>query len=247
MTKKIEFFSTIAGLADLFPIVYARNNLPNWVDACRQNYKVAAAKNGGNARFPHTYRCPGIFEILGEGFLVTMPWDVTIETNGDPWNFKWTLPDDELTSLMNVPGVPLINSHAEAASMLPVPPGAMPTIIKIVTPWHVVAPAGVKFLVLPLSYSETFEFEHVPGILDPGLSSEINFLLRWYVLNGVHKIKAGTPIAHIIPISEKSYELICRDATAWDKLWVEKRKFLINFSFTVQRKRLKDAFKAHFG
>jgi hypothetical protein len=105
---------------------------------------------------------------------------------------------------------------------------------------------GLKFLILPVSYSDSFEFEHVPGILDPGLSSEINLQLRWYVTNGVHTIKAGTPVAQIIPLSEKTYQMVCRNATAWDNLWVTKRRFLNNFSFSVQRKKLKDAYEAHF-
>jgi hypothetical protein len=244
--KKIEFFSSIAGIADTFPVVPAKKQLPAWVDVCRQHYKVAV-KQADMERFPHLQRCPGIFEILGEGFLVPMPWDVLIETRGDPQNFKWTVPDEEISSLMNIPGVSIINSHAEAASFLPTPPGAMETIIKISSPWHVTAPPGVRFLVLPLSYSDTFEFEHVPGILDPGISSEINFQLRWYVLNGKYKIKAGTPMAHVIPLSERAYDMVCRDANAWDKLWIEKRKFLINFSFNVQRNKIKEAYNKHFG
>jgi len=90
--KKIEFFSYVQGAADTFPIIHARNKMPTWVDQARQHYKVTAARLKDHGRFPHLYRCPGIFEILGEGYYVTMPWDVIIETKGDPWNFKWTIP-----------------------------------------------------------------------------------------------------------------------------------------------------------
>jgi hypothetical protein len=242
--KKIEFFSYVQGVADVFPIIPARNKMPNWVDQVRQEYKVTAARFKDHGRFPHLYRCPGIFEILGEGYYVTMPWDVIIETNGDLQNFKWTVPSEELSTLMG--GIDLVSPQASDAAMLPTPPGSMSTLIKISTPWHLKSPAGLKFLILPVSYPDSFEFEHMPGILDPGLSSEINLQIQWYVTNGVHTIKAGTPMAQIIPLSEKSYELICRNATAWDNLWVTKRRFFNNFSFAVQRKKLKDAYEAHF-
>jgi len=242
--KKIEFFSYVQGVADISPIIPARNKMPGWVDRTRQHYKVTAAKLKDHGRFPHLYKCPGIFEILGEGYYVTMPWDVIIETNGDPYNIKWTVPSEELATLMG--GIQLVTPHKEASELLPTPPGSLASIVKISTPWHLKAPAGLKFLILPVSYSDSFEFEHVPGILDPGLSSEINLQLRWYVTNGVHTIKAGTPMAQIIPLSEKTYQMVCRNATAWDNLWVTKRRFLNNFSFSVQRKKLKDAYEAHF-
>jgi hypothetical protein len=242
--KKIEFFSYVQGVADTFPVIHARNKMPTWVDQVRQHYKVTAARLKDHGRFPHLYRCPGIFEILGEGYYVTMPWDVIIETKGDPWNFKWTIPSEELSELMG--GIPLVVPHKEASELMPTPTGSLSTIIKISTPWHIKAPPGLKFLVLPVSYPDTFEFEHVPGILDPGVSSEINLQIRWYVTNGIHTLKAGTPIAQIIPLSEKTYEMICRDATSWDNLWVTKRRFLNNFSFSVQRKKLKEAYESHF-
>ena len=242
--KKIEFFSYVQGLADTFPVIPARNKMPQWVSQVRQDYKVSAARLRDNGRFPHLYRCPGIFEIMAEGYYITMPWDVMIETNGDLDNFKWTVPSEELSDLMG--GIPPITPQQAAAALMPIPPGAMSTIIKISTPWHLVAPPGIKFLILPVSYPDTFEFEHVPGILDPGLSSEINFQILWYVTNGKHIIKAGTPMAQIIPLSEKTYDMVCRDATTWDNLWVTKRRFFNNFSFAVQRKKLKDAYEAHF-
>lgn len=240
--KKIEFFSSIDGVADVFPIIPAEDKLPDWVNACRQDFKVKAMQS--NNRFLHTYRCPGIHEILTTGYLVTMPWDVIIETNGDPWNFKWTVPDVELATLMG--DTPIIVPHNETAVHLPVPPNALSSIIKLATPWHIKTPNNIKLLVLPLSYTNTFEYQHVPGILEPALSTEINIMLRWFVKNGTVKIKAGTPVAHLIPLSDEKFNLECRDANAWDKLWIQKRRYLQNLSFSVNRLKLREAYKAHF-
>lgn len=240
--KKIEFFTTIPGLASACPITPARSYAPSWAHAMREDYKRQS--KGRIDRINHTYRCPGIFDLLRTGYLISMPWDIIIETNGDPWNFKWTVPDGTLSELMNE--VPLVQSHSEAAKMLPTPPGAMSTIIKLNTPWHLKAPKDLKFLILPLSYTDEFAYEHVPGVLDPALSVEINLLLRWYKTDGVFKIKAGTPLAHIIPLSGEQYELVCRDADTWDKLWLQKRKFLNNFSFVLRKNKIIEGYNDHY-
>jgi len=238
---KIEFFSYVQGVASACPVLPAKSNLPSWVNQARQDFKVQAVAT--DKKFTHLYRCPGVFEILGEGYLITLPWDIIIETRGDDWDFKWTVPDAELTNLMGGE-IQLAQSHKDNAKWLPTPPGALKTIVKLATPWHVRVPKDVKLMILPLSYSDTHEFEQVPGILDPGISSEINFLLRWYVRNGSYKIKAGTPIAHVIPITERSLVLECRDATPKDLKWVQRLRYLQTFSFAIQRKKIKEAYKS---
>lgn len=239
---KIEFFSYIPGVAETCPVLHAKDRLPSWTVAMRENYKDTVRKT--EARVSHTYRCPGIFEILREGYIMTMPWDVIIETRNDPWHFKWTVPDSTLAELMDP--VPLITSHTEAAKGIPTPLGAMDTIIKFNLPWHVKAPKGVKLLFLPLSYDDNQVFTHVPGLLDPGYSSEINFLLRWYKWQGTYTIKAGTPMAHVIPVTAEHYDMVCREANNWDRFWLEKRKYIFNYSFTPRRKQMKQAYQSHY-
>jgi len=240
---KIEFFSTVPGVSSVYPVIPAKNYMPNWVEKTKEHYKDFI-KHNQTSRQVHIYRCPGIFDILRTGFYVTMPWDVLIETRGDPWDFKWTVPSAELSELMYPH--PLVASHKELARMLPTPPGAMTTVIKLATPWQIKAPKGIKFMVLPLSYSDAWQYEHVPGILDPSDSSEVNFQVWWYETNGPYTIKAGTPIAHLIPITEEDYELVVRDANELDKLWVTKRKYLNNISFMHLRNKLKKAYWSHW-
>jgi hypothetical protein len=129
---------------------------------------------------------------------------------------------------------------------MPVPPGALNSIVKINTPWHIKVPKNIKFIVLPVSDDDQV-FQQVPGILDPSVSTEINFQLRWYKQKGMYRIKAGTPMAQIIPLSEEKFELICRDANAWDNIFLQKRKYLNNFSFVLNRKIMQKVYRKHYG
>jgi len=119
-------------------------------------------------------------------------------------------------------------------------------IVKFNTPWNVIAPKGIKFLVLPIPYPDTFEFESNIGILDPAISTELNIQGYLNISEGEHMIKAGTPLMHIIPLSEKSFDFECRDMNDNDAEWLEKRVYFNIFGFKLNKAKLKDAYNNHF-
>ena len=80
--RKITFFSIIDGVADAFPVAAAREFKFDWVAAVRNSYK-SKMENNKHLRFTHLARCPGIFDLLNTVYIVPMPWDFSIETNGD--------------------------------------------------------------------------------------------------------------------------------------------------------------------
>jgi hypothetical protein len=180
------------------------------------------------------------------GFVVTAWHDTDIESTPDKMTI--TIPDVGLNELLDKRGnTTQIQTAQGVAKYIPKRPWSQKSILKINTPWHVLAPRGVKFMFIPLPYTDQFEFESTIGILDPGISSEVNVQGYWNVGFGKHTIKAGTPLCQIIPITEKSYSMVCRDANKKDELWLKKRKFLDNFSFVLQRNKLKDAYHKHVG
>lgn len=242
--KKIEFFSTIDGVADAVPIIEAKDYTAKWVNSAKQDYIAELKKQTG--RFNHVFQCPGIFDLANYGYIIPMWHDVLIRTNGDPSGFSWMIPADELTDLAGHRD--LIGTHTPGlANYLPKKPGAINAFVKINTPWHVVAPRGLKFLMIPIAYPDSYEFESTIGILDPGISSEINVQLYWNIRNGEHTIKAGTPLAHLIPLSDEKYELVCRTMNDRDKSWIAKRQFFNNFTFKLKRNIVKDFYNKHFG
>lgn len=244
---KIEFFSSIDGVADSSPILEAKDLQQPWFNEARNDYinKLNEA-NGGT--FAHAYRCPGIFDLYKTGFFVTAWCDIRIETNGDPNYYRWTLPNAGLIDLMDeAEKSPIIQEHSfdGVARHLPFPPNTLRSIIKINTPWHIMAPKGMKFMMLPVPYSNDFTFTQSIGILDPAISSAINCQLYWHNLNGSYTIKAGTPLAYIVPITDKKYQLVCRDKNKKDELWLRKNEFLKNFAFTLKRNVMRQSYEKH--
>jgi hypothetical protein len=242
--REIVFFSTVNGVADAFPINYSKNFKFDWVEAVRKDYKEELDKNK-HTRFNHAYRCPGIFDLMGQGFIIPMPWDVSIETRGDGKDFAWSFPSGDLQEIFDSP---LITGHRSdaIAKNLPINPGSLSTIIKLNTPWHIIAPADVKFLMISIPYPDTFEFESAMGILDPGISSEINFQLKWNILDGIYTIRAGTPMVQLIPLTDEKFKLTVRNGTAKDLEWVKKRKYLNNCTIMLKRPMIQNLYKKYF-
>ena len=99
---------------------------------------------------------------------------------------------------------------------------------------------------MPLPYPDSFDYESVTGILDPAESSELNIQLNWYKEEGEVLIKAGTPLMYILPISEKEYNVVSRDATEKEMNWIKKRRYFNSFSFTPIRSKVKTLYEKYF-
>jgi hypothetical protein len=231
--RKITFFTVVDGVADAFPVAHAREFKFDWVTAVKNSYKSKMEKNK-HTRFNHLARCPGVFDLLNTGYIIPMPWDLTIETDGDMLNFAWHMPSKDIEDLFNTP---LVTGHMPngIAEHLPTRPFSLESIIKLNTPWHIISPPGLKFIMIPIAYPDSFEFENVIGILDPSISSEINLQLRWNVTNGIHTIKAGTPMVQLIPLIDEKFQLEVRNQTEKDKQWILKRRYLNNCTFFMNR------------
>jgi hypothetical protein len=234
MNKTIEFFSTINGVYDLFPIVDSKECIPDWM--------YNARKEVSDSREPNITRCPGIVDIFNTGYIVKSWHDIEVICAAD--KITVTIPDKQINDLYGSP--PIQIQHQDGISKhIPKRPWSQKSIIKINTPWHLMAPKGLKFIIIPIPYSEDFVFESSSGILDPSISSEINIQGYWNVPFGKQTLKAGTPIAQIIPLSSEKYNMVCRDATERDMKWVNKRPYFNNFSFLLQRNKIKEAYEKH--
>lgn len=231
--KKITFFSTIPGVAEMFPILPAKEVLPKWLQAARIEHLK------GDKRNQTITRCPGVIDVLTTGFVVTTWHDFDIEITDH--NISLIIPDKVLTEMLEKDSLQ-IQSGDGMAKFIPQRPWSQKSILKINTPYQIIAPKGLKFLMIPLPYTDFFSFESNTGILDPAYSSEMNVQGFLNLGKGTYSFKAGTPIAQLIPLSSESFELVCRDMTPEDEKWKKKRAFFNNFSFVFQRTRVKEAY-----
>jgi len=58
-------------------------------------------------------------------------------------------------------------------------------------------------------------------------------------------MKAGTPIAQLIPLSEKTYDFVVRDKNEKDEQWLQKFKYFNNMAFQYARNLIKKAYNKH--
>jgi len=240
--RTIEFFSTVDGLADACPIIPAKDYTAKWMAAARQDYIEELKMQTG--KWSHIYQCPGIFDLFNHGYIIPMWHDVSIKTNGNATGFSYLMPTDSLEKI--IPSNP-VGKHIDGLDkFIPSRPWSLNNVIKLNTPWNVIAPKGIKFLLIPISYPDSFEFEAAPGILDPGYSSEINLQIHWNILNGEYVLKAGTPMAHLIPLSEENFNMVCRTMNEHDKKWIHKRTFFNHFTFKLKRNLIKEVYYKHF-
>ena len=83
---------------------------------------------------------------------------------------------------------------------------AQPTlgqVVKLETPWRVMAHPDIVILQIPVSYSDDKRFSAPTGIVDPSYSYEINLQLFWHAMDGDEIVTAGTPLCQWIPIPRK--------------------------------------------
>lgn len=238
--EKIEFFSKIEGVADAYPIIPANKFRPKWMSRCKQNYIDNKDRNLPS----HLYQCPGIFDLYNYGFILPLWHDVIIKTQGGQPGFQYVNPSETLSKLLE--GDPVTSQPPDISKWLPKRPHSIEAIVKFNTPWHVVTPKNVKLLITPIAYPDTFEFESSIGVLDPAINTELNIQVFWNVPNGERKLTAGTPIAHIIPLTEKKYDHIIREMTHEDWKFFKKRLFWGTHSFKHKKSLMKDMYKKHF-
>ena len=232
--NKIEFFSTIDGVAETFPIIETKRSMPSWVKVAQQEYKNLPTHGF------HIARCPGIIDVMTTGYVVTAWHDIAIKSN--PGGLETVVPDVQLENLLEKPVVQ-VQSGDSVAKHIPKRPWSNKHILKINTPWHIIS--DCKFIMIPMPYTDQFECESCIGILDPSISSEIN--IQGYV-NGLGEftIAAGTPLAQLIPMSQQNYKLLVRDMNEKDSNWIKKRKFLNSISFSFNKTKVMNAYKKFF-
>ncbi len=235
---KIEFFHHEPSIIESFPIIESKDLKLNWIKRAKEDFQNHVKKGYNNKPgHEHLTRCPGIFDLFKYGYIISLHKDIVIRPKQVP---------NILTPYQRE--VELATFHESSMHLIAKPPWAANFIIKITTGWHVIAPKGVKFLILPIAYPDTFEFTAAIGIFDPATSTQINFPMFW---NGTDKetiIKAGTPLGHLIPLSEKRYQMVQRNMNQQDKDWMDKVSSMHGSTFWpyTTRKKMVDMYNKYW-
>lgn len=229
--KKIEFINEIEGVAQLMPMIPAKQISRPWVDRAHAHFaEIRKNPDWRNSKTIHTARCPGIFTLQRHGWVLRTWQDIEIKTNGDGVDFTWRSPTQIGGDAVGFhPPEQLADYYGEWPST------ALRTVIRINTGWRCIVPKGYYLMEMPVPLVEEHRFTTIPGYFsrEAGPAS-MNVQLMWHVMNGTELIKAGTPIAQYILVPKDQPEMICRDAEKRDGLQLshlyDASKFVKNYA-----------------
>jgi hypothetical protein len=169
--------------------------------------------------------CSGFIDLYKTGFIIPIHSDLILETSGSgDWQVK----------------APIAIEFGEHGRFQYGTAFDNHINLKYVTPWLLREKTGVQFLFTNpmwnnISYWNSLHV--VPGITDFKTSSSSNINVFVNKINQVIHINAGTPLAHVIPLSDKKLKIKCHlvDQKEYDRLDIN----LSYFSFTNKRKEFK--------
>lgn len=235
---KVKFYSSIPGVIENYPIIKASSYKRKWTYNAAEAFKETT-KNLQNYQNTLTgvVKCPGVFDIMNSGWIVTAWCDFIIDVNRDYNTINWHVPPmmQSVTSGddFNKPIITFISTQNPAMS-IPICGDDNHCLVKIHTPWTAEIPKGWSLLVLPVSYSDETRFKATEGILKPADHIEINPQLYWKVIHGTELVKAGTPLCQIIPVKDNDIDFECLDFS--DEQRLNQKKMYFKRASTYVRK-----------
>lgn len=186
MIKKhinIDVYTTFQELIDAFPFEYASNNLPSWF----KNLKTPIKKDVSDA---NVKMCPGITELYNNSIILYATQDYDIEIFNGQVNVETP----------NVYGAETHSLETQAS-------GAWPGYVnvKIQYPYLLYCNTQTKFTMLPATWSnkDPLKYTTVPGQVEFKYNHHCHINLLVKNENKKFTIKYGTPLAMLVPVTDR--------------------------------------------
>jgi len=207
-TPTIKFVSVISGLdkiKELHPKP-ANKVLPQWWKDMPQVTHL------GNLSIK---RCPGISDILKQGYILPM-WanvDVNLDPDGAGVDF-----DIGAHNIGFLPWAVHPNEQLLDYTDIDIRGRKVTHTVKIVNPWRIITPPGYSTMVLPLTYEFNPDFTIMPGIFDTDIFHGTNMPMLVHSDNQRFSIKMGDPIAMYVPFKriKSKLEIYGTDTNEFD-------------------------------
>jgi len=185
---KVELYSPIGQLIDMFPPVLMQNDLPSWYN------------NIPNSNIKTVKHCPGLRDLYENGISVPLWTDYLIDIGEDTINnVDWPKRNP--------------NSGIGKHDLSIQAPKAWPGYynIKFESPWHVWCNEPIPFIfVQPVwNQGDPQQFTNVPGVTEFRNQHQLHINTLWKP-SGVPQevmLKAGTILSHLVPLSDRPVEI----------------------------------------
>ena len=180
----INVYTTFQELIDAFPFEYASKNMPTWF----KHLKKPIMKDVSDA---NVKMCPGLTELYNDGIMLyaSQDYDINI-VNG--------------TATVETPNVYKTETHSLNSQAT----GAWPDYIniKIQHPYLLYSNESIKFTMIPATWSnkDPLQYTVVPGQIEFKYNHHCHINLLVKSENKKFTIKYGTPLAMLIPNTDKT-------------------------------------------
>ena len=200
MTPEIQFVSLVEGIEETMPIIPVSEQKYDWVK--RAGVQTKERNQGQTVKSRNTLRCPAIFQFRNMGFLMRAPFDILIKIKSET-EYEWEHGSPQYEELLK------LVSHHDLELMYNFmnswPKDTMKIILKLNLPWALRIPKGYDVLMIDPFYKDDNRFTVCPGTFESQLGiGQLNVPVMWHSTKGEFLIKAGTPIAQLVPIKRET-------------------------------------------
>ncbi len=235
---EFKFLCRIPGATEIHPIISMREAKPEWMhaEATKHAKKVRHVSIDTITQQKSVAKCPGIRAVLDEGWLVRNWQDTVIRVEADG-SYVWRSAIDQAL-YEGVP--PYVDSHpADSFSQSEFLRHKIPNI-KLHLPWMVEIPKGYALYQKGVPYQEHDMFTVGEGIFSWQYGAcEINVLVM-FNKPGEYLLKAGMPLAQLIPVKEERFAAVIRDATPEELATAKKDKLAIHHMFIANYRKVRE-------
>lgn len=191
-----RFACTYGGYYVSTPVTTARELLPQFVK--EQVRKAREANNGTGKAVAKFIRCPGMYDLAQQGYLIYAQNDIHVMAN-------------KHNVLVDVPQAAMPELHAkpmdyEVVEGLAPIKDVKPVVFKVPCPWSVHTDPGYSAHVLPAFFHFPY-FDKIyvyPGTVDYDDFHTINFIFS-VITPCDFVIPAGTPILQVLPFKREPH------------------------------------------
>jgi hypothetical protein len=194
---QLDIFTYRADAFNLFKIDHARKFLPDWWKDLPKTYVES------NAFYPSATMkgCAGFAQYYKQGFIIPLWTDVAMEVGPENSMMFRARSSDGITRTMAHP------SDQRGSYLNP----NQYSHLKIASPWFMSCKEEVQWMFMqPMWNQNSFgDFMIPPGVLEFKYqgTSNINMFIKHTEEQRNLLIPAGTPVAHIVPLSDREVNL----------------------------------------
>lgn len=220
---QVDAFIYNPGILKLFPIKKAKEFTPEWWKKIPPGVIRKEGQEGVLVERSTIKRCPGFHELYTKGFMIPLWTDIAVETytNGA---CKAMNASEQSGNYVGKPEFHNPEQYGNAFSDF--------IQLKLSSPWFIKEKTGVKFLVNQPTWNLTNMGRNVqvfPGVLDFKYQHSSNINIMFPKIDNRFMLEAGTPMAHLVPISDKDINLNIHELTEEE---AKKLYMMVHYSFS---------------